>query len=123
MRDIWNLQFRLPMRFGKKPEILVNHKRFRAAYDFLLLREDSGEKLEGLGEWWTKFQEADGEARSKLKQQTTGNNPKKRRRKRKRRTQQNHTNPNDANRGNTNQGNTNQSGTSQNRMGNRSYNR
>jgi poly(A) polymerase len=130
MRDIWNLQFRLPMRFGKKPEILVNHKRFRAAYDFLLLREETGEKLDGLGDWWTRFQEADGEERDKLKQQTTGNNQKKRRRKRKRRGRQNQ---NDANRGNGIEGNTiqgnssqsgaNQSGTGQNNMGNRSYNR
>jgi hypothetical protein len=105
MRDIWNLQFRLPMRFGKKPEILVNHKRFRAAYDFLLLREDSGEKLEGLGDWWTQFQEADGEARNKLKQQTTGNNPKKRKRKRKRRSKQNNANQNNANQNNANQNN------------------
>jgi poly(A) polymerase len=130
MRDIWNLQFRLPMRFGKKPEILVNHKRFRAAYDFLLLREETGEKLDGLGDWWTRFQEADGEERDKLKQQPTGNNQKKRRRKRKRRGRQNQ---NDANRGNGIEGNTiqgnssqsgaNQSGTGQNNMGNRSYNR
>jgi poly(A) polymerase len=148
MRDIWNLQFRLPMRFGKKPEILVNHKRFRAAYDFLLLREDSGEKLDGLGDWWTRYQEADGEARNKLKQQTTGNNQKKRKRKRKRRSKQNNAsrgntiegntiegntiegntiegNTIEGNtiEGNTIEGNTNQSGTSQNSMGNRSYNR
>ncbi len=83
MRDIWNLQFRLPARYGRKPEILLRHKRFRAAYDFLLLREESGEKLDGLGQWWTSFQEADEDARGKLKLQTTGK--KKRKRKRKRR--------------------------------------
>jgi len=83
MRDIWNLQFRLPARYGRKPEILIAHKRFRAAYDFLLLREESGEKLDGLGQWWTSFQEADEDARGKLKLQTTGK--KKRKRKRKRR--------------------------------------
>lgn len=84
MRDIWNLQFRLPARYGRKPEILLEHKRFRAAYDFLLLREESGEKLDDLGKWWTDFQEADEQARGKLKQQSTGN--KKRKRKRKRRS-------------------------------------
>ncbi len=86
MRDIWNLQFRLPMRHGKKPDLLLGHKRFRAAYDFLLLREDSGEKLDGLGEWWTKYQEADGEAPDKLRQNSTRPHQKKRRRKRKRHT-------------------------------------
>ncbi len=84
MRDIWNLQFRLPMRKGKKPDILLGHKRFRAAYDFLLLREESGEKLDGLGEWWTKYQEADGEAQDKLRQNSTRPYQKKRKRKRKR---------------------------------------
>jgi poly(A) polymerase len=56
MRDIWSLQYRLPTRSGKKPEALLLHKRFRAAYDFLLLREESGENLNTLGEWWTRFQ-------------------------------------------------------------------
>ena len=82
MRDIWNLQFRLPIRYGRKPEILVTHKRFRAAYDFLLLREESGEKLDELGQWWTDFQEADEDARRKLKLQTTDKKKRKRNRKR-----------------------------------------
>ena len=55
MREIWNLQFRLPNR--KKAKALVGHKRFRAAYDFLLLRELAGEKLDNLGAWWTKYQD------------------------------------------------------------------
>lgn len=57
MKDIWQLQARLPNTRGKKPAILAGHKRFRAAYDFLLLREASGEKLNNLGDWWTKYQE------------------------------------------------------------------
>jgi poly(A) polymerase len=57
MRDIWHLQARLPNTRGKKPAHLATHKRFRAAYDFLLLREASGEKLDNLGEWWTRYQE------------------------------------------------------------------
>ncbi|MFT7090695.1 MAG: poly(A) polymerase [Candidatus Azotimanducaceae bacterium] len=57
MRDIWHLQSRLPNTKGKKPAVLMGHKRFRAAYDFLLLREESGEKLDNLGAWWTNFQE------------------------------------------------------------------
>jgi poly(A) polymerase len=94
MRDIWHLQFRLPLRHGKKPEVLVAHKRFRAAYDFLLLREESGEKLDNLGDWWTKYQEANPEERGHLKQQSP---PKrKRRRKRKRRTSPNEVDGNKA---------------------------
>ena len=58
MRDIWQLQFRLPERAGKKAAALVDHRRFRAAYDILILREDSGEELDGLGQWWTDYQDA-----------------------------------------------------------------
>ncbi len=57
MRDIWHMQARLPKTRGKKPAAIARHKRFRAAYDFLLLREESGEDLQGLGEWWTEYQE------------------------------------------------------------------
>ena len=84
MRDIWNLQFRLPIRHSRKPEILLSHKRFRAAYDFLLLREDSGEKLDGLGQWWTEYQEADETTRDKLKHQPTHKKKKPKRRRRNR---------------------------------------
>jgi poly(A) polymerase len=66
MRDIWSLQYRLPTRSGKKPETLLLHKRFRAAYDFLLLREESGESLGGLGEWWTRFQETAEDQRGEM---------------------------------------------------------
>src|SRR5690606_27147433 len=52
MREIWDLQVRLTNRRGKRAEMLLSHKRFRAAYDFLLLREAAGEELEGLGQWW-----------------------------------------------------------------------
>lgn len=80
MRDIWFLQFRLPSRIGNKPDVLLEHKRFRAAYDFLLLREEAGEKTNHLGDWWTEYQVADVDRRNEMKQQAG----KKRRRKRKR---------------------------------------
>jgi poly(A) polymerase len=56
MREIWDLQQRLPQRQGQRAWRLLDHPRFRAAYDFLLMREDAGEDLEGLGSWWTRFQ-------------------------------------------------------------------
>ncbi len=60
VKDIWDLQFRLPNNGNRKRAVqLLDHRRFRAAYDFLLLREMAGENLEGLGEWWTRFQEED----------------------------------------------------------------
>lgn len=83
-REIWNLQARLPNRGGKKAEALVRHKRFRAAYDFLLLREEAGESLENLGEWWTEYQDADEETRRQMASAVGGGGGGRRRRRRKR---------------------------------------
>ena len=57
MREIWEFQIRLQKRGGRNVNKLVAHRRFRAAYDFLLLREESGEDLDGLGKFWTELQE------------------------------------------------------------------
>lgn len=43
MREIWTMQARLASRKGKRPLKLLPVPRFRASYDFLLLREQSGE--------------------------------------------------------------------------------
>lgn len=56
MREIWALQPRLHQRSGKRPLRLLAHPRFRAAYDFLLLRSVAGETLQELCDWWTQFQ-------------------------------------------------------------------
>lgn len=56
VREIWEMQERLPRRQGQRAFRLLTHPRFRAAYDFLLLREQAGEIPPGLGEWWTTFQ-------------------------------------------------------------------
>ena len=56
MREIWEFQLRLENRRGRKAADLVEHRRFRAAYDFLLLREQAGENTGNLGSWWTEFQ-------------------------------------------------------------------
>jgi poly(A) polymerase len=58
MTEIWALQPRFEQRFGKRPWRLLEHPRFRAGYDFLLLRCESGEMPGELGEWWTRFQRA-----------------------------------------------------------------
>ena len=57
MREIWEFQLRLQRRQGRRAAELVEHRRFRAAYDFLLLREEAGEETDDLGKWWTEFQE------------------------------------------------------------------
>lgn len=82
MKEIWELQLRLPKRSVKRAEQLVGHARFRAAYDFLLLREESGENLNGLGQWWTNYQEAHPEQRAKLVNNLRNDQIQKRRRRR-----------------------------------------
>jgi poly(A) polymerase len=84
MREIWEFQLRLERRQGRKAAELVDHRRFRAAYDFLLLREQAGEETGDLGDWWTTFQELPMEQR--LEQAGSGNAGQGRRRSRNRRT-------------------------------------
>jgi len=55
-REIWQLQPRLKRTTGKGPLRLLGHPRFRAAYDFLLLRAEAGELHQELCDWWTEFQ-------------------------------------------------------------------
>ena len=66
MREIWDLQFRLSKRFGKRAYVLEQHPRFRAAFDFLLIREESGFDSGNLGEWWQAFQDASEKQRRDL---------------------------------------------------------
>ncbi len=56
MREIWQLQPRFCKRRGKQPRRLMEHPRFRAAYDFLLLRAVVGEVVAELAQWWTDVQ-------------------------------------------------------------------
>lgn len=58
-KEIWELQARLMRNNKRSIEGAFSHPRFRAAYDFLLLREEAGEDLGGRGEWWTQFQLSD----------------------------------------------------------------
>jgi poly(A) polymerase len=66
MRDIWAMQPRFERRTGKAPYKLLENPRFRAGYDFLLLRCESGELEMEIGEWWTAFYEAEAGERERL---------------------------------------------------------
>jgi poly(A) polymerase len=66
MRDIWAMQPRFERRVGKSPYKMLEHMRWRAGYDFLLLRCASGEIDSEIGEWWTEFVTADGPGREAL---------------------------------------------------------
>lgn len=77
MREIWELQFRLQRRTGARAFRLMEHPRFRAAYDFLLLREAVGEISPGLGQWWTEFQQSNEAQRLKqIRNLAPANGPK-----------------------------------------------
>jgi poly(A) polymerase len=82
MREIWSLQPRFLQRAGKRPYRLLEHPRFRASYDFLLLRAGSGDADAELGEWWTRFQHAGESERAQMLVGDAG--PRKRRRRRRR---------------------------------------
>ncbi len=58
MREIWSMQDRFDRRAGMQAFRLLENKRFRAAYDFLLLRAETGETDRALADWWTHFQTA-----------------------------------------------------------------
>ena len=78
IKDIWALQPRFEKRAGKSPYRLIELPRFRAGYDFLALRAESGEIDMELAEWWHDFQNADHAGREVLLIPDSG--PKKRRR-------------------------------------------
>lgn len=63
MKDIWILQDKFTRREGKRAFKTLEHPKFRAGYDFLLLRastesSDSESQLSSLAQWWTDFQHA-----------------------------------------------------------------
>lgn len=66
MKEIWAMQPRFLQRSGKRPYRLLEVPRFRAGYDFLRLRCDSGEADAELGSWWERFQGASETARAQM---------------------------------------------------------
>ncbi|MFL2547411.1 MAG: polynucleotide adenylyltransferase PcnB [Candidatus Rariloculaceae bacterium] len=56
MKDMLVMQKRFQRRRGIRAQRLLSHKRFRAAYDFLLLRAQCGEEDQELADWWTEVQ-------------------------------------------------------------------
>ena len=58
MREIWTMQPRFEKRVGASPYSLLDQPRFRAGFDFLRLRAQTGEVDIELAEWWEKFSTA-----------------------------------------------------------------
>ena len=65
-RDIWTMQPRLLRRQGKRAFSLLLHPKFRAGYDFLMLRAQSGEPLQQQVDWWTTFQQVSAAKQSEM---------------------------------------------------------
>lgn len=84
IREIWILQYRFSKRVGYKPLQLLQHSRFRAAYDFLCLRSLAGDESIELADWWTKFQDlTEPEQITMIEELNAQQAPKKRRKRRK----------------------------------------
>jgi poly(A) polymerase len=81
MREVWSLQPRLERRGGRRSMRLIGHPRFRAAYDFMLLRAEVGEVDPEVAAWWRDFQSGSEDERQSMSEQTA---PATRRRRRRR---------------------------------------
>ncbi|TMG79561.1 MAG: polynucleotide adenylyltransferase PcnB [Betaproteobacteria bacterium] len=84
MKEIWALQPRLEQRSGRRPFALMTHERFRAGFDFLVLRCASGEAPEELSQWWQKFQHAGEDERQAMLLAPQPDEHRRRRRRRRR---------------------------------------
>ena len=71
MKEIWRLQPRFENQSPKKIYRLLLHPRFRAAYDFMLLRCQSNQLDQSIGIWWTNFIDADHHEKSLMVKQLT----------------------------------------------------
>lgn len=79
VRDIWSLQMRLQRRQGRRCLQLLTHPKFRAAYDFLLLRGSvEGGVLLETAQWWTEFQEVSSDEQNKMLSALAHKSPRKR---------------------------------------------
>ncbi|PLK58707.1 polynucleotide adenylyltransferase [Candidatus Palibaumannia cicadellinicola] len=69
MRDMWQLQLRLSSYQGKKAQKLMEHPKFRAAYDLLVLRAEVEENMElqRITHWWGELQTATPSCHKKMR--------------------------------------------------------
>lgn len=85
VRDVWNLQTRLEQTSQRNLSRTLGHPRFRAAYDFLVLRSETGDADKEVAKWWTNIQEVDSDGTKS----PTGKDLKPRKRRRRRRNRNN----------------------------------
>ena len=85
MKELWLLQPRFLQRGGQRPFRLLEHPRFRAAYDFFALRAASANAPQDIADWWKAFQESTPDERELMLVQGEAGPKKKRRRRRSKR--------------------------------------
>ncbi len=82
MKELWLMQPRFLQRGGHRPFRLLEHPRFRAAYDFFALRAASANAPVEAAQWWERFQDASPDEREKMLVSEESGPKKKRRRRR-----------------------------------------
>jgi poly(A) polymerase len=82
MKELWLLQPRFLQRGGQRPYRLLEHPRFRAAYDFFALRAASANAPQDVADWWTTFQDVPPDERERMLVEGESGPKKKRRRRR-----------------------------------------
>ena len=82
MKELWLMQPRFLQRGGHRPFRLLEHPRFRAAYDFFALRAASANAPQEMARWWERFQDADPDERERMLVSDEAGPKKKRRRRR-----------------------------------------
>jgi poly(A) polymerase len=75
MREMFALQPRLEHPRGRRALRVLEHPRFRAAYDLLLLRAEFGMAPDEITQWWTTVQEVSSEERARMADSLTGQAP------------------------------------------------
>jgi poly(A) polymerase len=80
MKELWLMQPRFLQRGGHRPFRLLEHPRFRAAYDFFALRAAAGDAPVHMAEWWDRFQDANPDERERMLVSDEAGPKKKRRR-------------------------------------------
>jgi len=72
VREMFGLQPRLEHPRGRRALRVLEHPRFRAAYDLLLLRAQYGLASSEMAQWWTRIQEVSAEERGQMADTITG---------------------------------------------------
>lgn len=88
IQEMWSMQTSLERRPQRSIEKIMNHKRFRAAYDFLQLRCETNEAEREIYEWWTRIQEVDEQERQQMIRALAPQRPRRRRRRKRQSGQQ-----------------------------------